>query len=337
MNYIQEEKSVINDIEIRNYLPEIGIEKVKTEIIKGLSSSPKFISSKYFYDKKGSELFEEITKLEEYYPTRSEKEILSHLIEGLAIDFRNIDIIELGSGDASKISILFKQIAPDILSTINYFPVDISESALEKSTQEIAEQFNLNSITGIVADFYHQLHFLPRRGNRLFCFFGSTIGNFTYSEIEVFMRLLKESMHAGDSLLLGVDMIKDTSVLERAYNDNKGITAAFNKNILNVVNTLIRSDFNVNSFEHMAFYNSEKDRIEMHLKATEDVQLSIDGISKPINIKKGEAIHTENSHKFNLDLLEKIGGFGDLRIEKVFTDTKQWFSLFHFTNTRLHT
>ncbi len=331
MNYTNKDVLAIEQVEIINYLPEIGIDNVQDEIILGLKSTPKRISSKFFYDDIGSELFERITELDEYYPTRTEKKILSTLMSNLNIEFSNINIIELGSGDHSKISLLLQQIPQNLLSTINYFPVDISQSAIEQSIEKLTSEFPMLNTKGIVADFIHQLNVIPVVDKRLFCFFGSTIGNLNMAEIEGFMKNLGEEMQPGDNLLLGMDMIKEAEVLERAYNDDLQATAKFNKNILNVINGLIGSDFNTNEFKHIAFYNRVDNRIEMHLEAIKDINVKIGVVGDIINIKKGETIHTENSHKFDKDIINKMGTWAGIETEKIFSDTNQWFSLVHFS------
>lgn len=326
MNFFEKDSHIKDSTIIYNKLPEIGIESARAEILEGLNSIPKYISPKFFYNEAGSTLFEEITKLEEYYPTRSEKEILSKLIPNLDIDFENIDIIELGSGDASKISLVLAQLSPSILESVNYYALDIDQSAIEKSIAHISDVYQINC-TGIVTDFYHHLEISPSDRKRLFCFFGSTIGNFNPSDAEVFMKQLGALMKMGDCLLLGTDLIKDISVLEQAYNDKEKITDAFNKNILLNVNTLIESDFSPRDFDHIAFYNEAKSRIEMHLKSRRDLKVKSKYAPLSIKIKKGEAIHTENSHKFNIEQLTHFGNMADLVLEKILFDTNKYFGL----------
>jgi len=315
---------------LENHLPKLGIEKVESEIFTGLKAIPKYISPKYFYDEMGSELFEEITELDEYYPTKTEKGILVTIASKLNLDYSNLSLIELGSGDASKIRLLINQIPKEKLSSIKYYPIDISQSAIEKSSKILASEFSSISIRGIVADFIHQKSWVPKSNNRLFCFFGSTIGNMTISETKEFLKLLGSEMGKGDSLLLGMDMVKDLNVLVKAYNDEKNITAQFNKNILNVVNKLVGLNFNADEFEHLAFYNKDKERIEMHLKAKKDMIIKTKNLSDKIFIRKGETIHTENSHKFTKESIEKFGFWAKLKVEKVLTDKNNWFSLIHF-------
>ena len=330
MNFVKETASPKGKTELLDYLPAMGIGPVRAELLKGLLETPKKIPSKYFYDAAGSELFEEITRLDEYYPTRTEKQIISGQIGELMLDFKALNIVELGSGDASKISLLLSQVPPRLLKTVHYFPVDISRPAIEKAAQELIQKFDLKGITGVVADFYHQMHVIPEVPDRLFCFFGSTIGNFTPQQARDFMSRLGKIMHPGDGLLLGVDRVKEITVLEKAYNDKKGITARFNKNILNVVNHLAHTGFRTSDFKHIAFFNRDKNRIEMHLEALKDLAVDFEGYGKKIFFKKGERVHTENSQKFTDADIRQLGDWASLRVQHVLTDPKGWFSLVYY-------
>ncbi len=330
MEYTLETINKSNTYSIKNYLPEIGIDKVKEELLNGLTSLPKYIPSKYFYDEKGSLLFEEITKLEEYYPTRTEKSILKNILPKLNLDFGELSIIELGSGDPSKISLIFDQISEEYFNQIKYFPIDISKSAIENSASILSDNYEGLIINGIVTDFIHQVQLFPDVKNKLICFFGSTIGNLTRDEIYIFLKELGSVMNKGDNLILGIDLVKDAEVLEKAYNDGNGVTADFNKNILNVVNKLAGTNFAPSKFQHIAFYNHAEQRIEMHLKAEENLEVKVNEGNMEISINKGELIHTENSHKFKQDDIEKFAEWGNLAIENVFTDSNKWFSLVHF-------
>lgn len=325
-NFMKTEVKLKKSIEILDYLPKTDNKKEVDEIIEGLKSRPRHLSPKYFYDKKGSELFEEITKLKEYYPTRSEKEIISNLVFNSGISFKNLDIVELGSGDSSKISLLFKQIPKDILQTINYFALDISKSALEKSLNNLQNKFQLKSITGIAADYLNNLHKIPSKRNKLFCFFGGTIGNLTPYKAKAFMKSLGSVMDKNDLLLLGFDLIKDKNIIEAAYNDDKLITNKFNKNILNVVNNKINSNFNPDNFSHLAFYNSDENRIEMHLKAKSQQTVGLNNRLE-IKIEKGETIHTENSYKFDLEGIKEFCSYVGLEPKKVFYDNEKRFGV----------
>lgn len=255
---------------------------------------------------------------------------MGNIGSALNIDYSQLNVIEFGSGDHSKVKLLFDQIPNETLSSINYFPVDISESAIRKSATNLSKTYPMISITGIVADFMHELITIPKNGRRLFCFLGSTIGNLSPAEIKDFMYLVGSEMNEGDYFLLGLDMVKDIKILERAYNDSQNITAEFNKNCLNVINKVLHSNFNPDQFEHLAFFNRDEQRIEMHLKALENVSIVINQSSPKIFIRKDDMIHTENSYKFEEKDIELIGNWAGLETLNVFTDQEKWFSLVQF-------
>lgn len=318
-------------VKIRNLLPKIGIEQVRNEIVAGLISQKRFISSKFFYDETGSELFEEITKLLEYYPTRTEKSIL----EDIAFELMNrnlaFEIIEMGSGDCSKISILLNAVNKYNLQNITYIPVDFSNSAVEKSSDELSIRFPDLEINGYVADFIHQLNLIPHSNkSRLICFLGSTIGNFERNESNEIIKNLATGLLNGDSLLVGFDLVKPEPVLHAAYNDSKGVTEKFNLNVLNVINSIIKSDFELSDFKHHSFYNKEKSRIEMHLIAIQDCVVNSPFLKQPLQFKKGDSIHSENSHKYTLESIRELAEYAGLEIKNYYTDSKKWFALVEF-------
>ncbi len=330
MDYTNKEVLQIDQLTITNHLPDIGIGKIREEIITGLTSGNKYISSKFFYDEVGSGLFEEITKLGEYYPTRTEKSILRSIASRVMVNTQYVDIVELGSGDCSKISIFFDAVNPHNMEGLHYLPVDVSQSALQHSANSLIERFPGLQVSCQVADFMCQVGKIPYNAQRLFCFFGSTIGNFEIDEAKQFLIGLSQSMQPGDQLLIGFDMVKDEKVLHAAYNDAEGVTAKFNKNILNVVNKLIGSDFNLDSFYHLAFYSKKKARIEMHLVANEEVKVNSPHFQGgSITIKKGEGIHTENSHKYTLFDIHHFAQLSGLELKEIYTDANGWFSLAH--------
>ena len=325
---IEEKKPAIIDLLTES--AGAGDKSAKNEILEGLMEHQKRIPSKFFYDGKGSGLFEEITMLPEYYPTRCEKEILTYLWDKLELNAGDLRIIELGSGDCSKIRLLLTCIPEDQLRNVFYYPVDISAVAIRDAITDLQESFPKLEVKGIAADFTSQLHMLPKGGARMFCFFGSTIGNLDSDEINMFMTGLGREMAKGDQLLLGLDMVKDISVLENAYNDKRGVTAMFNKNILNVTNELLESDFDPEMFDHKAFYNQKKQRIEMHLQARRDMSVSCNSNGSRIKLKEGETIHTENSHKFSPEQIEQLGEAGGLSVKAIYPDSKEWFGVVHF-------
>ncbi|MCT4640117.1 MAG: L-histidine N(alpha)-methyltransferase [Bacteroidales bacterium] len=312
---------------IINRLNEISSKIIISEIYNGLNNKRRYILPKFFYDKRGSELFEEITKLEEYYPTRTEKSIIASIGNKICNNYNGVNIIELGSGDHTKIELLIQQIPKEQLRKVEYTAVDISESAIKKSLNTLKTNFPQLKVTGIIADFINQSDIVTSNKQKIICFFGSTIGNLNERECSKFMSRLSEQMNSGDKLLLGFDMIKEHNIIEKAYNDNKNITAEFSKNILNVVNNIAGANFNPDEFNHQAIYNPKKERIEMYLKATKDMLIDIESVKESIYIKKDETIHTENSNKYNEEHIKKIGNMAGLNTAKIFTDKNNWFSI----------
>jgi L-histidine N-alpha-methyltransferase len=209
MNYKETLDFDIEKIKIKSYLQKFDIEEVRNEIFEGLSANQKYISSKFFYDEKGSQLFEQITKLEEYYPGRTEKEILKTIDLSFINNFEKLNIFELGSGDHSKISLILNQIPNLYLKSLVYHPIDISKSAIQLASEKLLKIYPEISIQAYVADFTHQLNIIPKNENRLFCFLGSTIGNFTYEKSLDFLKEVNKIMSNNDYFLLGLDTIKE--------------------------------------------------------------------------------------------------------------------------------
>ncbi len=327
--------SNVNEIKNKNvffsdFLQKIDNNDFVKEIIDGLSSKQKYIPSKFFYDKKGSGIFDKITKLDEYYPTRTEKSILKKIAPKIANNLIDKDIIELGNGDGSKMHILLSAVSKDILKTILYIPVDYSQASIKKTTDIFTDDFPEIKIHGIVADFLSQLEMIPRRSSRLFCFFGSTLGNLTSEQAGEFLKNIRACMQKGDKFLLGIDMVKDKAILERAYNDSQQVTSDFNKNILRVANKIAKTNFNINDFEHLAFFNEDESRIEMHLKASKQIKITSPHISGNIIINKGETIHTENSHKYTTEYIKNLAESCNFTVLEVYTDENKWFSVVHY-------
>ena len=327
MNYVDEDILVRNRISITNQLQEIGVEEVRKEILEGLQAEQKSISSKYFYNRAGSILFEKITRLEEYYPTRTEKAILQSIAPGLMERYGTYDMVELGPGDHSKISILLQAATRLGLDKMRYLPLDISRPALQSSAEMLVNMFPNLHVEAYTLDFTTQFEAVQRERPALICFFGSTIGNFDW---EVSLRLLRNisgSMKRNDALLLGMDLVKPEGVLHAAYNDAKGVTEAFNLNILNSVNDLIRSDLRTEDFEHLAFYNKGRSRMEMHLVARKDLRIQSPCFPREILMEKDERIHTENSHKYEDGHIREIAEATGLRLVQTHTDERNWFAI----------
>ncbi|MEA3461700.1 MAG: L-histidine N(alpha)-methyltransferase [Bacteroidota bacterium] len=330
MNFVNEETVTLNRISITNLLQEIGPEEVVNEIVSGLEAEQKFISSKYFYNKEGSILFEEITRLKEYYPTRTEKGILKQIAPELMKRYGAYEIIELGPGDHSKISILLNATSGLDLTSIRYLPLDISQPAIKSSAEELVSTFPNLHVEGYAVDFFSQFGSIKRERPAMICFFGSTIGNFEWEASLELLRNISEQMKIGDVFLLGMDMIKPEPVLHVAYNDARGVTEAFNKNILYSVNDLIQSDFNADDFAHHAYFNREKSRIEMHLVARKDLSVHSKHFNGALIFRQGDTIHTENSHKYNTGHIQEMAEASGLKLNHTHIDDRGWFAITEF-------
>jgi L-histidine N-alpha-methyltransferase len=314
-------------IEIINYRKDTFHSDIKADVLRGLTSCQKSIPSKYFYDANGSRLFEEICGLPEYYQTRTELSILKNSATHIVRNLRQADIIELGSGSNLKIRTLLDACSKPRKADICYMPVDISESALVESSGELLDSYPDLKIAGIVADFTKHIDKIPLERERLFVFFGSTIGNFGDEARVDLLKRVACIMGPGDRFLLGIDMLKPACMLERAYNDSRGLTAEFNKNILNVVNRELNADFDPSHFDHIAFYNADMERVEMHLRANRDISVEIKKLCMQVSMKKSEPIHTEICGKFSRESAEAMAEEAGLRIERWYSDPQGWFSL----------
>ncbi len=297
------------------------------DIIAGLTTRPRYIPSKYFYDAYGSKLFEEICALPEYYPTRTEMGILKENASRLMEGFADHDLVELGAGANWKIRILLDAVPQTDRSTLRYLPVDISQTAVAEASKELAEDYPELEVVGVVADFTSQLEALPNQRSKMYCFLGGTIGNMSQEEAQAFLHEVARNMSSYDTLLVGFDMVKEIDVLEKAYNDSKDITAQFNKNVLSVVNNELNADFDQSHFDHLSFFNGDLARIEMHLRANRDCSVRIRDIGLKVDFQKGDTIHTENSHKFTSEMIENVSLRAGLRIQEWFADSRKWFSL----------
>ena len=280
-----------------------------------------------FYDARGSRLFELICNLPEYYPTRIELQILCAHAEDIVRGFRHGNIVDLGSGANRKIRTLFEAQGRSHRSGMRYVPVDVCASTLAHSAAELTTLYPELRVNGIVADFTRDLHFIQSDHPKLVLFFGSTIGNLNKPEALSFLQGVATTLNPGDRFLLGIDMVKPIEILEAAYNDSQGLTAEFNKNILVVINRELRANFNPDSFDHVAFFNSEKERIEMHLRARRDIWVQVKAISASFGLGKGETIRTEICRKFTRYGAEKMIRDAGMEVSHWYSDPKGWFSL----------
>lgn len=310
---------------IKLYDFEPATENVLEEVLEGLGRSPKQLPPKLFYDERGSALFERITELPEYYPTRTEARIMhEHGGDMAAMIGPEAMVIEYGSGSSEKTRILLDHLEEPAA----YVPIEISRDHLLESAAGLAEEYPGLEVLPVCAD-YEQPIAIPspeRPADRRVAFFpGSTIGNFHPEDAVAFMRRMASHTGRDGSLLIGVDLKKDPAVLNRAYNDAQGVTAAFNVNMLLRLNREIGADFDIERFEHRAFYNEEAGRVEMHLVSTEEQLVSID--NTPVPFDRGESIWTESSYKYSVEefgALAERAGFG---LERVWTDDDDLFSV----------
>jgi len=273
---------------------------LRTDVRTGLTSSPKVLPPRWFYDARGSALFEEITRLPEYYPTRAERAILAERATEIAALARAKTFVELGSGSSEKTTFLLDAMCRT--GELGAFvPLDVSASALTESTVDIAARYPGLSVRGVVGDFTRHLAALPAGGARLVAFLGGTIGNLVPVERAKFLRDLRAELDPGEWLLLGADLVKSPHVLVPAYDDAAGVTAEFNRNVLHVINSELGADFEPASFEHVALWDGERNWIEMRLRAATAQRVRIPALGLTVDFAAGEELRTEISAKFHPD------------------------------------
>ncbi|KVD70678.1 dimethylhistidine N-methyltransferase [Burkholderia sp. ABCPW 14] len=303
------------------------------DLIAGLRRSPRSIAPKYFYDAAGSALFDRICELPEYYPTRTELAILKRRAAEIAAQIgRDANLIEFGAGSLSKIRVLLDACAVSN-PPARYLPVDISADHLAHAAAALRDAYSWLDVQPVVADYLQsdQLRALERvKGRRVGCFLGSTIGNFSPDEASAFLRRAA-SLLEGGGLLIGVDLVKDVSILHRAYNDSAGVTAAFNLNLLARANAELGADFAHDAWAHRAFYDDERQRIEMHLVSLRAQTVRVAGYA--FRFEAGETLHTENSHKFTVDGFRELARSAGFTPGTVWVDDARLFSL-HWLESR---
>ncbi len=311
-----------------NYLDLDFKTEISRDVRRGLSLPQKAIPSKYFYDDHGSRLFDRICCLPEYYPTRCEIALLEKLAPAIMsfFDREPADLVEIGCGSDTKVRKLLHGIDEALLENVRYVPVDISGECLIRSAVRLLRDFHALRIHTITADFTRHLTHLPRR-RKLIVFLGGTLGNFTATMTRRLLGTFAAVMNSDDRLLIGIDMLKPVTLLERAYNDRAGITAAFNLNILDHLNRRLGGNFNTTDFDHRAFFNHDQERIEMHLAAKRDVEIYITDLDMLVRIDKGETIHTEISQKYSRHGAEKMFVAAGLLPVAWHTDDRGRFSL----------
>jgi L-histidine N-alpha-methyltransferase len=288
----------------------------------GLTSVPKELPPKWFYDERGSELFDEITRLPEYYPTRCERTILAAEADAIAAASGADTLIELGSGTSDKTRLLLRT-----ARFRRYVPFDVSGATLHATCEALRREFPGLEVEPVVGDFDRHLHQLPRGGRRVVAFLGSTIGNFKPAERKAFLNDVAGILDPGDGFLLGTDLVKDVRRLEAAYNDSAGVTAAFNKNVLAVINRQLHADFDLDRFEHRAFYDVDNGWIEMRLRSTAAQTVTIADLALRVDFAAGEEMRTEISAKFRREGVEAELAAAGLRLTEWWTDPQGEFAL----------
>ena len=299
---------------------------MKSDILNGLTSIPRQIPPKYFYDKFGSELCEQITELPEFYPSRVESAILVEIADSYIQRFQPRELIEIGAGYSTKTKIILDSMEKSG-DLVRYIPLDVSESAMRSAATIVNNIYPNLEIHAIVGDFEkHLIHIPSPTINRLVLFLGSTIGNLNPDQRKEFLVNIKNLLGPNDHFLLGIDLVKDVPTLEAAYNDAQAITAQFNRNVLNVINQHLGGNFVPGNFSHHAFFNSDHDRIEMHLVANSLQKILIRELGLNFEMPKGESIWTENSYKFDrVSAVESLAEAG-LEVENWYEDPDHMFA-----------
>ncbi len=306
-----------------------GLERFLAEVLIGLRKLQKELPSKYFYDERGSKLFERICELKEYYITRIEASIMqAHIEEIVELIGPQVLVIEHGCGNCEKVRFLMDHLHDPVA----FIPIDISKEQLLQVSRELDSIYPQLQVLPVCADYTgnFELPIPKRESKRTVVYFpGSTISNFDPIPVEHFLEHVANLCRSNGALLIGVDLKKDPAVLHDAYNDGEGLTAAFNLNLLERINRELGCDFQLDAFEHYAFYNPRESRVEMHLISQKNQVVHING--ETISFIKGESIWTESSYKYNLDEFKRMAAVAGFRVERVWIDERQWFSVQYLT------
>ncbi len=312
---------------LSNYLAaDSAARALRDDVSLGLRQTPKSLPPKWFYDSVGSELFDRITRLPEYYPTRTEAQILRTESTAIAAASAADTLVELGSGTSEKTRLLLTAMHEGG-SLSRFVPFDVDAGVLESAGLALQKEYPSLQIDAVCGDFEEHLAKVPAGGRRLFAFLGSTIGNLTPEPRGRFLAALAETLEPGDSLLLGTDLVKDTERLVRAYDDSAGVTALFNRNVLAVVNRELDADFDVDAFEHVARWNADEERIEMWLRAAAAQHVTIRAVNLAVDFAAGEEMLTEVSCKFRPEAVARELTAAGLRPTHWWTDPDGDFGL----------
>ncbi len=320
---ITEEQFSIHNLVTRD--PLAGLAE---DVRRGLATKPKRFLPKYFYDELGSQLFEAICLLPEYYLTRAENNILTRYADEIVAQVDGeITLLEMGSGSASKTRLLIEALLRK-QSDLLFIPVDISASALDSSSRILLQSYPRLRIEAYAADYFAGMAELgkTKRGRTLSLFLGSNISNFDPPEAMKFLRAMRQVLQEGDALLLGADLKKDRQTLEAAYNDALGVTAAFNLNVLARINRELGGNFDLRGFQHHAFYNEDIGRVEIYIESLREQTVQISQINTEVHFGEGEQIHTENSYKYDLSDLAKLAAETGFTRARTWLDSEERFS-----------
>ena len=298
---------------------------LRADVARGLTSTPKELPPKWFYDEQGSQLFDEITRLDEYYPTRREKEILVAHASDVAAHGADT-LVELGSGTSEKTRLLLSAMS-SAGHLRGFIPFDVDEVTLRGAAEAIAAEYPDIHVHGIAGDFEHHLGRIPVEGRRVIAFLGGTIGNLPPASRAVFLSQIAAGMRAGDAFLLGTDLVKDIDRLEAAYDDSAGVTGDFNRNVLRVVNRRLGADFDVERFSHVARFDKDNEWIEMLLRSDMDQTVHVPALELTIEFAQGEEMRTEISAKFRRSGVESELATAGLRLVDWWTDAQEDFAL----------
>jgi L-histidine N-alpha-methyltransferase len=297
------------------------------DVLDGLTRPFKELPPKHFYDARGAELFDRICDLPEYYPTRCERAILEERAAEIVERTGATELVELGSGTAAKSRILLQAMA-DAGSLERYVPIDVTEAMVRSCAEELAGEFDSLRVHGIVGDFERHLDHVPApEGSRIVAFLGGTIGNFTPGSRRRFLRSLAALLGPDGRLLIGTDLVKDPATLEAAYDDSAGVTAEFNRNVLLVINRELGADFAPDAFAHVAFFDREREWIEMRLRALRPQRVTIGRLGMVVSFAAGEELRTEISAKFTRERLDRDLGAAGLEVDEQFVDRDGLFAL----------
>jgi len=302
--------------------------ELRADVVAGLTAAQKWLPPKWFYDADGSELFEKITQLPEYYPTRSEREVLAAHAGDVAKLTDAHTLVELGSGMPDKSRVLLDAMR-DAGTLDRYVPFDVSEHVIALAAEQLVADYPGLRVHGVVGDFERHLDAIPmgNGGTRIIAFLGGTIGNFLPGSRRKCLRAVARRLRPGDRLLLGTDLVKDPAVIEAAYNDSEGVTAAFNRNVLAVCNRELGADFDLDAFEHVAFFDRQQEWVEMRLRALEPQEVRLEALDLDITFAHREEMRTEISAKFTRERLTADLDAAGMRLEDLYTDPDDLFAL----------